>query len=154
MAGRRAISLRSTCLALTQGGCVVPAPPCDRDEVRFSAWANRDHPSATGDWETRALQESLWGPVCADYDAVGIEARVSGSGPRGGLTPQQTGETTTMSLAVGFFCVNARNTPRQGDYACSNYQVRYECCPPASGKYSGTPGIVQVEFPLNMSHDW
>lgn len=91
-------------------------------EVRFlcsvpsrTEWLDRDNPSGTGDWKTRA--DFPAGSVCAN--PIGIQARIVGSR----IPYQNTGETLIVSPQQGLICRN----DAQPDGSCQDYEVRFFC---------------------------
>jgi len=84
----------------------------------WTAWLNRDDPSATGDWETLSDFVSA-GQVCANPTA--IECRTTT-----GLDWASTGEVYSCSVSAsipGGVCVNND----QPDGQCLDYEVRFLC---------------------------
>ncbi|WP_309895088.1 hypothetical protein [Archangium sp.] len=84
----------------------------------WTAWLNRDAPSATGDWETLTDFISA-GQVCANPTA--IECRTTT-----GLDWATTGEVYSCSVSAsipGGVCVN----DDQPDGQCLDYEVRFLC---------------------------
>ena len=82
-------------------------------EPAWTAWLNRDAPSGSGDWETRAD----FAGVCAAPRAV--EGRVAATG----VPSWQTGELLQVSAEVGLVC----RTADQPDGECLDYEVRFDC---------------------------
>jgi len=106
---------------------------CPRGGV-WTSWHNRDHPSATGDWEIR----SHYSPkgTCVDDSKtppLAIQARLF----VGKLPYQNGGDVVTINPDLGFICENNN----QGGGRCDNYEVRY-CCPP---KVQGVVGYCDPE---------
>jgi len=94
-----------------------PPPPDDPgpSSIQWSSWLDRDVPSGSGDWETRA-DFTVAQVGCAS--PVAIVARTLS-----GVPWQSTGEVLTVSPSVGLICLN----DSQPDGACQDYQVRFGC---------------------------
>jgi hypothetical protein len=81
----------------------------------WSAWLDRDDPSGTGDWETRA-DFTLSQVGCSSPSQIDAKTLT-------GVAWQNTGEVLTVSPIVGLICRNAD----QSDGACQDYEVRFGC---------------------------
>lgn len=81
----------------------------------WSRWYDRDNPSGTGDWETRADHSN----VCLGDIVLSIEGETLSGTPA-----NQTGETFyAYNEFNGLICRNAD----QSDGSCQDYRVRYLC---------------------------
>jgi len=84
----------------------------------FQQWTqcyDRDNPSGTGDWETRALHNPA---PCGGATPVWADCRTTG-----GASAWSTGEVLTCSAQDGLICRNSDQT----DNYCQDYCVRYLC---------------------------
>ena len=115
MKGTTRKSLWATALVLVMLSLVVLPLTAAGTPTWWTGWYDRDNPSGTGDWETRADH----GNVCLGDTVIGIEGKTLSGTPA-----HQTGESLYhYSAAVGLVCRNAD----QSDGSCMDYKVRYLC---------------------------
>ncbi|XP_017259797.1 cartilage intermediate layer protein 1 isoform X2 [Kryptolebias marmoratus] len=98
----------------------------------WTTWFNVDHPGGRGDYEQLdAIRFYYRTRVCETPRA--IEARTTDW-----VSAQETGEVVHADPTVGFWCLNAEQSPGRN---CSNYAVRFLCPKDSDLNIQGTWGL-------------